>query len=135
MPTAMTWVPGIGVRDSDAFFVQFTFLTGHKLDFLAQTASAAASSAANQGVGTVTVPALSAGATGNLTITNSLIATTSLIFLTLRRGTTTPGAGAVATVLCQARAPGSGSVVVDVTNLGSAATLSTDYELWFLIVN
>lgn len=109
--------------------------TGQKFAAPAQTVSTLASTVANQTVGTVGIGALAAGATGTVTITNSLIAATSFVFCVVAKQTTVAGAGAVATVLCAPRIPGAGSCVVDVTNLGSAATLSTDYQIWYLVIN
>lgn len=109
--------------------------SGRKWKYHGQTGNTVAGNVANIGMGTVAVPALSAAATGTVTITDSKIASTSLVWLQVKIGTTTASAGAVATVHTSCRAPGSGSVVVDVTNLGSAATLSTDYQLWYWVVN
>jgi|SRR5579859_92779 len=109
--------------------------SGRKFVYLGQTVSTLASTVANQPVGTVAIGALNAAATTTVTITNSLIVATSFVFCQIAKCTTVAGAGAVATLVCAPRVPGTGSCVVDVTNLGSAATLSTDYQLWYWIVN
>lgn len=126
---------GLGCTDPTAFTPFPTVLAGCKLNADGQTALAAASAVANQRVGAVTLPALAAAATSTVTISNSLITAQSYVQLTVKRGTTTAGAGAVATVVLAGRIPTAGSLVVDVTNLGSAATLSTDYEAIYEITN
>lgn len=100
-----------------------------------QAGNTVAGNTGNRSCGTTALPALAAGATGTFTITDSFITALSLIWLQVKIGTTTAGAGAVATVLTSLRAPAAGSVVVDVTNLGSVATLSTDYVVHYWVVN
>jgi hypothetical protein len=84
--------------------------------------------------GSVAIGALNAAATTNVTITNSLIVATSTVLCQVRKGSTVAQTGAVATVVAAPRVPGTGSCVVDVTNLGAAATLSTDYVLTYLVI-
>lgn len=107
---------------------------GVKYLALGQTGNTVATNVANQGIGTVACPALSAGAVGTVTISDSLITANSLIFCTVRRGTTTPASGAYCMVR-DVMTPTSSSVVVNVVNLGSAATLSTDEQLFYMVVN
>lgn len=135
MATGDSLVEGFDYPDTSVFDMNPRYKTRTKPLFAGQTALAAGSSVADQAIGVVALPALNAGATGTVTITNARITTISHVFLTVKRGTTTAGAGAVGTVVVAGRLPGSGSLVVDVTNLGSAATLSTDYDVQFLICN
>jgi|GEM_PF-3444853 len=133
--SARTLVDGIDLDDITAGITHPGLRSGRKWKYHGQTGNTVALNIANQGVGTGALPALAAGATGTITITNSLITTLSLIFCQVKIGTTTAAAGAVATVLTQLRAPAAGSCVVDVTNLGSAAMLATDYVLHYWVVN
>lgn len=109
------------------------WIAGRKPVSLGQTVNTVASTVADQMTGTVALPALAAAATGTVTITNALITANSMIFTQVRRGTTTGAAGAG--VVTEAQAPTAGSCVISVRNPGSAASLSTDYELWYWIVN
>ena len=89
---------------------------------------------ANQPLGVVALPAIAAATTGTVTITNSLIGTTSYIFTQLRRGSTVPAVGAQA-ITAFATPPTAGSCVINIRNAGATATLATDFQLWYLIVN
>lgn len=109
--------------------------SGAKLTWKRQTGNTVAGNVGNAGLGTVALPALNAGATGTVTISDSLIGTASLIFVFVARGTTTPAAGAIASIIVDAQAPTAGSVVLDLRNAGTAATLSTDYVVWYLVIN
>jgi len=129
-------VDGIGYKDLTSIAgAQPGLLAGRKFYFLGQTDNRIASNVANQGIGTVALPALAAGATGTVTITDSLITFLSIVLLTVKRGTTTPAAGALAAITVSGQQPSSGSVVVDIRNNGSVATLATDYVLHYLATN
>jgi hypothetical protein len=104
--------------------------SGQKHAFPAQAGNTLALTTANQAFGMVAAPALASGATGTVTWTNSLINANSIISVRgCRRGTTTPAAGALAALIVNSQAPGAGTVVLDVRNAGTAATLATDYEI------
>jgi hypothetical protein len=121
-------------RPRDAYLAGNVTIAG-KHNHSGQTGNTVANNVANQGIGTVALPALTSGATGTVTITDSRITASSLIWITVKRGTTTPAAGALAGIVADLQAPGSGSCVVDLRNAGTAATLSTDYVLHYLVVN
>jgi hypothetical protein len=136
MTTYMSAVDGI---EYDNLIGNSTYNPGlkanRKFKIHGQTANIVASNVANQEVGTVAVPALAAGATGTITISNTLITTTSLVqVMGWRIGTTTPGAGAYVAPTYFA-APASGSVVLNIINPTAVAILSTDFQLWYRIVN
>lgn len=107
--------------------------SGRKLKMLGQTGNTVATQVANQQIGVIAAPALAAAATGTTTITNSLITTSSILFGSIRRGTTTGAAGAG--VVFEFQAPANGSCVVSFRNPGSAASLSTDYQLAYIVIN
>jgi hypothetical protein len=100
-----------------------------------QTGNTVAGNQGNQYVGTVAIGAVTNGATATVTVTNSKIKASSIILTQIRRGTTTPAAGATTFLVVEAATPTAGQCVFTVRNLGSAATLSTDYQLWYHIVN
>jgi hypothetical protein len=105
-----------------------------KISAAGQTGNTSAANVANQGIGTVALPALAAATSGTVTVTDARITTASIIQATVARGTTTPTA--LGSVVVAARLPGSGSCVFDVRNThASTATLSTDYTLWYWVVN
>lgn len=106
-----------------------------KLINIFQTANTAAANVANAGAGAVAVPAIANGATGTVTINDTNITVNSMFDFTFGRGTTTAAAGAIAALVAQARPPTQGQVVVDIRNAGAAATLSTDYVLWYAVIN
>lgn len=106
-----------------------------KLINIFQTANTAAANVANAGAGAVAVPAIANGATGTVTINDTNITVNSMFDFTFGRGTTTAAAGAIAALVPQCRPPTAGQVVIDVRNAGSAATLSTDYVLWYTVTN
>lgn len=99
-----------------------------------QTVNKVAGNVANQGIGTVALPALAAGAVGTVTISDTWIHTESIIFCQVKRGTTTAVAGAVATLILALRPATTGACIVDVMNHGAAATLATDYVLHYEVV-
>jgi hypothetical protein len=112
--------------------------TGGALDLTtrrAQTGNTVATDRANQVMGSVAIPAITNGVTGTVTLTNAKIKATSIIMVQVRRGTTTPAAGATTFLVIESATPTAGSCVFTVRNLGSAATLSTDYQLWYHIVS
>lgn len=100
----------------------------------AQTGNTVATDKGNQFTGSLALPAIANGATGTATLTNSKIKASSIILTQVRRGTTTPAAGAINFLVVESATPTAGSVVFTVRNLGSAATLSTDYQLWYHII-
>lgn len=100
----------------------------------AQTGNTVATDKGNQFAGSVAIPAITNGATGTVTLTNNKIKATSIILTQIRRGTTTPAAGATNFLVVESATPTAGSCVFTVRNLGSAATLSTDYQLWYSII-
>jgi len=137
MAAEPTVIAGIGVDNLSAQRPSAGVLPNRKWLYHGQTGNTVVGNVGNQGIGTVALPALAAGAAGaaTVTITDSLITTTSIVLVTVRRGTTAPAAGAVATILASVEAPAAGSVVVDVVNLGTAATLATDYVLHYVALN
>lgn len=110
-------------------------LPGRKLKMLGQAGNTVASNVANQGVGTVAVPALAAGATTTLTITDSTITTASLIDLQAAYGTTPPTDGqAIPQLVVKSVAAGSAAVVVKNTD-GTNAIAANNYVCWYTVTN
>lgn len=102
--------------------------SGQKNAFPGQAGNTVALNTADQAIGIVACPAITAGAQTTFTWTNALINTHSIItFRGARQGTTTPAAGAHGLYDFH-EAPGSGSVVVHVYNPGAANLLSTDLQ-------
>lgn len=108
---------------------------GTKLASQGQTSNTSAGNVANMGIGTMAVGAMNPGDVTSVIINDTTITTKSLIFCTLGQGTTFPASGARATVPILVAAPTAGQVVVDLCNLGSASTLSTDLVLRYLVIN
>merc|ERR1719198_1497923 len=97
------------------------------------TGSATVSSSAvtvnkQAGIITSSVSTLAAGATDSFTFSNSLISSTSLVFVTVKE-TCTGGY-----VVVTEAVPGSGSAAVVVYNAGNSVCGST-YKLHFLVIN
>ena len=78
-------VDGLGV-DTLGEGINAGVLTGRKLKWFGQTAGVAAGNVANQGIGTVALPALAAGAVGTVVVGDTLVTTNSLILLTSKIG-------------------------------------------------
>ena len=126
----LTAVDGIGLDDDTARGSQPGVLPNFKLKWLGQAANTAAGNVANQGIGTVGLPALGAGAEGTVTVTDSLITASSLVFVTVvnANGDTTAGARVTADV----RMPASGSVVV---HYKTDQAMSAAWAAWYWVVN
>lgn len=128
-------VDGLGYDSQD----RLQFLPGYRLRF-GQAGGAAQFNTANQGIGTVALPAIAAGATGEVTINDSTIDSTSMVFCQVTRnksaGFTVPAAGAIAGLVADVKAISTSqpNITIELRNVGSAATLATDYELWYWIV-
>lgn len=108
--------------------------SGKKLTLQGQTGNTVAGNIANMGVGTVAVGVIASLTDGTVTISDSRIVAGSFIFCQLRTGTTTPGA-TTEVFVSRVEAPGTGSVVVHLYNVGTGASLATDYQLWYWVVN
>ena len=98
------------------------------------TKTAAATSGAatlNKMSGVITTEALTtaAGATYTLTLTNSDIAATDLVFASIGNGTNTAGAPALTLIT-----PGAGSVVIKVQNVHASAALNGTLLASFMVV-
>ncbi len=113
--------------------------TGQRLRYAGQTGSNPQFNIANQGIGSKALPALAGNTATTVTISDTNINSTSIVFFQVKRagasGATTPAAATVGFI--QIVAPtfcGSGSVVVDVVNTSGTAILATDYELWYWAV-
>lgn len=96
-----------------------------------RTATAAAAAATlNSGYGVITSEALvtAAGAFYSLTLTNSAIAATDIVLVTVNHGTNTTQGLAVGKV-----APAAGSVVIDIKNTNAGA-LNGTIKIGFVVV-
>jgi hypothetical protein len=106
-------------------------LYGLRVDTGTKTATAVAGAATlNKASGFVTSKALTTAAAGTyvLTLTNSTIAATDLVFTTVQLGTSTTGLPDVTSVK-----PGAGSVVITVQNAGVTVFNGT-IKLGFMVV-
>jgi len=94
--------------------------------------STAAAATINKQVGKITTEALTtaAGATYTMTLTNSLIAATSAVFVSVGKGTATTGEPVVQFVT-----PAAGSVVILIRNVSAAGALNGTITIDFLVVN
>jgi hypothetical protein len=89
-----------------------------------------------QGFGSVMVPALASGATITLTVNETMVSGQSHIFGTIRQYDSAPAAGAQAGLTWNVTSITAGvSFVVTIRNVGSAATIATDYCFSYLCVN
>jgi hypothetical protein len=131
MPTYISVVDGIGYDDMKANGPNPGVLPGHKLKWLGQTGNTASGSVADQGIGTVALPPIAAGATGSITITDARITAASLIFVSVKDGPT-PDTAAGRGVVAWAKAPTMGQVVVNYTPL---ATMANAWALHYWVVN
>lgn len=97
-----------------------------------QTATATAGAATLNALGgVVTSESLStaAGGTYTLTLTDSFIAATSRVFVSIGKGTDTTGVPTIATVT-----PGSGSVAIVVQNIHASAALNGTITFMFWVL-
>lgn len=128
-----TAVPGLKTHNNPAttggpYWLEI--LPGEKLFFSGQTANTAAGNVANQGIGTVALPVITAGTTGTVTISDTQIRTTSIVMLTVKQGPT-PDATAGRGICVTLQAPGTGSVVVEYTPLvNMAQAWALHYHVW-----
>lgn len=100
-----------------------------------------ATTVANQGEGTVAVPAIAASGTATFSISDTQITVNSRIVLSLQArdtvsdGGTAPAAGNQAGIGLVMGKPGAGSVLVVARNLTAVAVLLTDYVLQYWVTN
>jgi hypothetical protein len=94
--------------------------------------STAAAATINKQVGLVTTEALAtaAGSTYTFTLTNGAIKATSLVFVTVAKGTATTGEPVVQFVT-----PAAGSAVVLIRNVSAAAALNGTIKIGFLVLD
>lgn len=95
------------------------------------TSTAGAATINNQ-VGVITTEALTtaAGSTYTMTLTNSVIKSTSVVLVTVGKGTATTGEPVVQFVT-----PASGSAVILIRNVAAAAALNGTITIGFLVFN
>lgn len=140
--TSLAFVPGYRLVDGSDLNVIVDVLNGTTpaastvteltLDTGTKTATATAGAATlNKMSGVITSESLStaAGSTYTLTLTNSDIAATDMVFASVAMGTATTGMPAVTTVK-----PGGGSVVIVVQNIASAAALNGTIKITFAVL-
>lgn len=107
--------------------------TGKQMKSKGSTAtSTAAAATINEQSGMVTTEALTtaAGSTYTFTLTNSLIAATSLVFATVGKGTATAGEPVVQFVT-----PAAGSAVILVRNVSAATAVNGTITIGFFVMN
>lgn len=94
--------------------------------------STAGAATINKQKGLVTTEALTtaAAATYTFTLTNSLITTSSAVFVSIGKGTATTGEPVVQFVT-----PAAGSAVILITNNAAAAALNGTIKISFFVVN
>lgn len=129
--TAISSVDGIGFKNMTDPTPRTGILAGRGWNAHGQTANTSAADVANQIVGTVSLPAVNALATGTATITNSLITTLSLIFVTVKLGATADS-GAGRGLCVQLQAPAAGSCVVEYTPL---INMVNAWSLHYWVIN
>lgn len=140
--TNLAFVPGYRLVDGSDLNVIVDVLNGTTpaastvseltLDTGTKTATATAGAATlNKMSGVITSESLStaAGSTYTLTLTNSDIAATDMVFASVAMGTSTTGMPAITTVK-----PGAGSVVIVVQNIASAAALNGTIKIAFAVL-
>lgn len=95
------------------------------------TSTAGAATISNQ-AGLITTEALTtaAGSTYTMTLTNALITASSLVFVTVAKGTATTGEPVVQFVT-----PAAGSAVILIRNVAAAAALNGTVKIGFYVVN
>lgn len=139
MAELLPGMPGCEVDDPTVTLgnlPQWTFSSGRRLKYKAQTGNTVAGNVANQGIGTNALPAVTNGTTTTQVVNNTLVTAASIILCQVRRGTTTPAAGALASLIVEVTSIVAGtSFTVTIRNVGTAATLSTDYQLWYMVLN
>lgn len=99
---------------------------------LSKTASATSGAATlNTPSGTVTSESITTAASGvyTLTLTNSCVAASDIVLVTVGKGTTTTGVASVATVT-----PAAGSVVIVISNDSTSAAFNGTIIVSFVIV-
>lgn len=119
-------------RGTDKIDERSAFRFGALEAYMASTAAAVAGAATlNQGQGVVTSEALTtaAGADYTLTLTNSLIRATDLVFATAQSGTNTQG-----DLLLGACTPGAGSATIVIRNGHASQALNGTIKIGFLVV-
>lgn len=104
-----------------------------QLDVATGTAtSTAGAGTVNAQTGLITTEALTtaAGATYTMTLTNSLITSRSMVFVTVAKGTATAGEPVVQFVT-----PSTGSAVILIRNVAAAAALDGTIKIGFKVEN
>lgn len=117
-----------GVAQSD-----LSFASGKQLKPSAGTASATAGAATlSKQAGVITSEALTtaAGAAYTLTLTNTLIAATSIVLASFQNGTNTQG-----TLVLGLVTPGAGSATIVVRNTHATEALNGTIKISFLVLN
>jgi len=94
--------------------------------------STAGAATINKTAGQITTEALAtaAGSTYTMTLTNSLIAATSIVLVTVGKGTATTGEPVVQFVT-----PADGSVVILIRNVAASAALNGTIKINFAVFN
>lgn len=94
------------------------------------------SSQRSQGIGSVMLPALTNGTTTTVTILETQVTGQSIIMGAIRRQSTTPAAGAIATIIWEVTSQTAGTgFVISIRNAGTAATIATDYAFDYKVTN
>ena len=101
---------------------------------ISQPGNTVATMAPNKGRGTLAIPALAAGATTDVTITDTMIRPTTALGVYCGPGTTVPAAGAKGGLNANTLSVAPGTAIVTVRNVGTAASLATDFVLWYNIL-
>jgi len=111
--------------------VQFNVDGGIELDGSTATATAGAATLSKQ-AGVITTAALTtaAGAAYTLTLTNTLVAATSLMFASVQNGTNSQGVPRVGLIT-----PGAGSATIQVYNDHASLALNGTLKISFLLLN
>ena len=123
-----TLVDGLGL-DGLAEGINPGLLQGRKLKWFGQTANTSAGNVANQGLGTVSLPALGANTSGTVVIGDGLIGATSILLLCPNsKGDATAGRGVFAWV----ESVGAGTATI---GYRCAAAMSGAWDLHYLVLN
>lgn len=110
-----------------------TLADGKQVNLDGGTASATAGAATlSKQCGVITSEALTTAAAGayTLTLTNTLVAATSIVLVTFANGTNTQGTLELSRVT-----PGSGSVVILIRNSHASEALNGTIKISFLVIN
>jgi hypothetical protein len=111
---------------------ELQFREAAKITGASSATSTAAAATLDKTAGQITTEALTtaAGATYTFTLTNSLIAATSIVLVTVGKGTATTGEPVVQFVT-----PAAGSVVILIRNVAASAALNGTITINFAVFN